>query len=45
MNSNDVGVIEGGEGFRFTLEPGAALFVLGELVGQDLDRPTSPPSS
>jgi hypothetical protein len=34
----DVGVVEGGDGLRLALEARAALLVLGEGGGEDLDR-------
>jgi hypothetical protein len=37
MNRGDVGVAQGGKEFRFPLEAGQALGVLGEVLGEHLD--------
>ena len=38
VDLRDVGVVEAGEDLRFPLEPGKAIRVLGEGVGEDLQR-------
>ena len=38
MNLRDVGMIEGGQHFRFTLEPREAFGIAGEQVRQNLQR-------
>ena len=38
MHGDDVGVIEGGNHLRFTLETGETIPIGGEVLGQHLDR-------
>jgi hypothetical protein len=38
VDGGNVGVIEGGEYFGFSLESGNTAGILGELIGQHLDR-------
>ena len=38
MEGGDVGVVQGCKDLGLSLESGESFFVLGELIGQDLDR-------